>query len=163
MTDLIKKSEKDVTVPKPGIKLSAPRIRRLVAAAADVRKNSYSPYSNYKVGAALLASSGKIYAGANFENASFGAGTCAERTALGAALSAGEREFIAICVCGADGNITPCGICRQALMEFGDIVVICAAAPADEENGEGLIQDLRCFRLKGLLPEAFGPAALDKD
>lgn len=162
MTDLIKTAEKGGTGSKPEIKLSAARIRRLVAAAADVRKNSYSPYSNYKVGAALLASSGKIYTGANFENASFGAGTCAERTALGAALSAGERKFIAICVCGEDGSITPCGICRQALMEFGDIVVICAAAP-DAGESENAMQDLRCFRLKGLLPEAFGPAALDKD
>lgn len=67
----------------------------LIAAAIEVRKNSYSPYSNYKVGAALLSGSGNIYVGSNFENGSFGAGICVERVALGAALSAGERKFIA--------------------------------------------------------------------
>ena len=97
----------------------------LVTSAIEVRKNSYSPYSNYKVGAALLAKSGKVYLGSNFENSSFGAGTCAERVALGAALSEGEREFIAVCVCGNNVNITPCGICRQALCEFGEIDIIC--------------------------------------
>ena len=120
----------------------------LVRAAREVRLNSYSPYSNYKVGAALLAASGKIYTGANFENAAYGAGTCADRVALGAALSAGERKFIAICICGADNTISPCGICRQALREFGDISVISVGA---EGNA------FRETTLGALLPDSFGP------
>ena len=120
----------------------------LVRAAREVRLHSYSPYSNYKVGAALLAASGKIYIGSNFENAAYGAGTCAERVALGAALSAGEREFVAICICGADNTISPCGICRQALREFGDISVISVGA-------EGNV--FRETTLGALLPDSFGP------
>ncbi len=96
---------------------------RLIAIATEARKNAYAPYSNYLVGAALLADSGKIYQGSNFENAAFGAGVCAERVALGSALSYGERGFDAICVCGSDVSITPCGVCRQALAEFGEIDV----------------------------------------
>lgn len=111
----------------------------------QARENAYAPYSKYKVGAALLAKSGKVYAGCNFENASFGAGTCAERVALGAALAAGEREFVAV-ACAADGSVTPCGICRQALAEFGDIAVYCAGV--DDGN-------VREYRLSELLPHAF--------
>ena len=123
----------------------------LIRSAREVRLRSYSPYSNYKVGAAMLAASGEIYTGANFENAAYGAGTCAERVALGAALSAGEREFIAICICGADNTISPCGICRQALREFGDISVISAGA---EGNA------FRETTLGALLPDSFGPESL---
>ncbi len=117
----------------------------LIQAALRVRENAYAPYSNYKVGAALLAKSGKIYTGCNFENASFGAGTCAERVALGAALSAGEREFIAVACVGGDAEITPCGICRQALSEFGNIEVFCVS-----DGG-----DVREFTLAELLPHGF--------
>lgn len=117
----------------------------LVNAAKEARENAYAPYSKYKVGAALLAKSGRVYTGCNFENASFGAGTCAERVALGAALAAGEREFVAV-ACAAEGNVTPCGICRQALAEFGDIDVYCADA-----NGE----NIREYKLSELLPHAF--------
>ena len=119
--------------------------KELIKKAIDVRKNAYSPYSNYKVGAALLSKSGKIYTGANYENASFGAGVCAERIALGNALSNGEREFWAICICGNDANITPCGICRQSLSEFSNIEVICC-------NNDG---DTRSYKLSNLLPNAF--------
>ena len=117
----------------------------LIDAALRVRENAYAPYSNYKVGAALLAKSGKIYTGCNFENASFGAGTCAERVALGAALAAGEREFLAVACAGGDGEITPCGICRQALSEFGNVEVFCVT-----EDGT-----VREFSLAELLPHGF--------
>lgn len=117
----------------------------LISAARTARENAYAPYSGYKVGAAVLAADGKIYTGANFENAAFGAGTCAERVALGAALTAGEREFVAVACVGADVSITPCGICRQALAEFGDMDVICVG-----ENGE-----IREYRLSELLPHSF--------
>ncbi len=118
---------------------------QLISAARTARENAYAPYSGYKVGAAVLTARGKIYTGANFENAAFGAGTCAERVALGAALAAGEREFVAVACVGADVSITPCGICRQALAEFGDMDVICAG-----ENGE-----IRKYRLSELLPHSF--------
>ena len=140
-------------VSENGIKVNDAALRTLVKAALEVRENSYSPYSKYKVGAALLSASGKIYTGANFENASFGAGTCAERVALGAALSAGERRFAAICVAGADDSITPCGICRQALCEFGDIDVYCVGA---EETSE-----VKKYKLSRLLPASFGPERLN--
>lgn len=119
--------------------------RELLRAAAEARENAYAPYSKFKVGAAILASSGKIYAGANFENASFGAGVCAERVALGTALAAGEREFAAI-ACVGEGSITPCGICRQSLAEFGDMPVICATP--DGTN-------IREYKLSELLPVSF--------
>lgn len=124
---------------------------KLISMAIKVREFAYSPYSNYKVGAALLAESGKIYLGSNFENASFGAGVCAERVALGNALSNGERKFLAICVCGNNAGITPCGICRQALSEFNDFDIICC-----DEN-----RDKKEYKLSSLLPKAFSPKQID--
>ena len=119
---------------------------KMINEALEARKNAYAPYSGFSVGAALLAKNGKIYAGSNFENVSFGAGVCAERVALGHALSFGEREFEAVCVCGKDSNITPCGICRQSLSEFGDIEVICC-------NYDGT--QIKSYMLHELLPFAF--------
>ena len=84
------------------------------------------------------------------ENAAFGAGVCAERVALGAALSSGEREFLAICVCGQNKNITPCGICRQSLSEFNDIEVICC-----DEYG-----NTQEYSLSNILPLSFTPKHL---
>lgn len=123
----------------------------LIQKAISVRKNSYSPYSNYKVGAALLSTNGKIFVGTNFENVAFGAGICAERVALGAALSNGERSFLAICICGNNIDITPCGICRQALSEFNDLEIICC-----DENGSE-----RIYMLSSILPYAFQKKQLD--
>lgn len=119
--------------------------KKLINKAINVRENAFTPYSNYKVGAALLADSGKIYCGSNFENSSFGAGVCAERVALGNALSNGERVFKAICICGNEKNITPCGICRQSLCEFNDIDVICC-------DSEGNTTE---YTLSNLLPNYF--------
>ncbi|MBQ3518881.1 MAG: cytidine deaminase [Clostridia bacterium] len=124
--------------------ITANQKKELIKKSKSVRKNSYSPYSNYKVGAALLAKSGKIYIGTNFENAAFGAGICAERVALGSAISAGEREFLAICVCG-NSMVLPCGICRQTLSEFDDIEIICC-----DENGNE-----KQYMLSSILPHAF--------
>ncbi|TYQ15520.1 UNVERIFIED_CONTAM: cytidine deaminase [Acetivibrio alkalicellulosi] len=116
--------------------------------ATDAKKYSYSPYSGFKVGAALLTDSGKVYTGTNVENASFGATNCAERTAVFKAVSEGERKIVSIAISGeSDSLVFPCGICRQVLVEFGDenTKVICG-------NRKG---DIKVFSLKELLPNAF--------
>lgn len=99
--------------------------KSLMIQAQEARKNSYSPYSHFCVGAALLTKSGKIYTGCNIENASFTPTNCAERTAIFKAVSEGEREFEAIAIVGgrADGEggfCAPCGVCRQVIAEFCD-------------------------------------------
>ena len=91
----------------------------LTEAAIQAKEMSYSPYSHFRVGAALLGKSGTIYQGCNIENASYGATNCAERTAVFKAISEGEREFRAIAIAGdCEEYISPCGICRQVLLEF---------------------------------------------
>ncbi len=119
----------------------------LKAAAIAVRARAYVPYSNYRVGAALLTAGGEIVAGCNVENATYGATCCAERTAVFSAVAAGHRAFRAIAVVtnGAAPG-TPCGICRQVLAEFGsDMDVLCFTP-------EGLEA---VYRLSALLPHAF--------
>jgi cytidine deaminase len=99
----------------------------LLERARAARRNAYAPYSGFTVGAALAARSGEVYLGVNVENASYGVALCAERSALAAAVTAGEREFEAIAVAGPEGEKTlPCGICRQALAEFGDLTIVFA-------------------------------------
>ena len=120
--------------------------QELISLANQVRSNAYTPYSNYKVGAALLTKSGKIFTGVNVENAAYPATICAERAAVFNAVSAGEREFEAIAVVTRNGG-TPCGSCRQVLSEFGlDIEVLLA-----DEN-ENLLQK---STIEDLLPGAF--------
>jgi cytidine deaminase len=100
----------------------------LASQAWEARMYAYAPYSQFHVGAALLSADGRVFSGANVENASLGLTMCAERVALGAAISAGIRSIVAIAVAG-DGpaGILPCGACRQALLEFsrGAVVVRC--------------------------------------
>ena len=98
---------------------------KLIELAKDAMTHAYSPYSGYKVGAALLCADGTVYQGCNIENASYGATNCAERTAIFQAVYEGHRDFSAIAICGGkDGVITgyfpPCGICRQVMAEFCD-------------------------------------------
>lgn len=127
------------------------RETELAARAADARQWAYVPYSNYRVGAALLTASGKIYDGVNVENAAYPATLCAERTAVVKAVSEGEREIIAIAVATANGG-TPCGTCRQVLAEFGlDAAVLIV-------DGQGAI--LQRTTVRALLPQAFGPEKL---
>lgn len=91
----------------------------LLASAWKVREAAYAPYSNFAVGAALLAADGRIFTGCNVENISFGLTNCAERVAIGAAVAAGVREFLAVAVVADTGvPISPCGACRQVLAEF---------------------------------------------
>ena len=98
-------------------------VEKLIDTAIEQLKFSYTPYSNFKVGAALLTKSGKIYTGCNIENASYTPTNCAERTAFFKAVSEGVRDFQAICIVGGkNGKLTeytaPCGVCRQVMMEF---------------------------------------------
>ena len=118
----------------------------LIEAAREARKNAYCPYSGFAVGAALLARSGRVYRGANCENVSFGGTICAERAALAAALTAGERRFLTLAVAAGDAPVAPCGLCRQMLAEFGELRILRAAAQGDE---------YRETTLSTLLPEAF--------
>lgn len=94
--------------------------KELVLKAIDAKKNSYSPYSDFPVGAALLSEDGKIFTGVNVENVSFGLTNCAERTAFFKAVSEGKRKFTAIAVAGGDTYLPPCGACRQVMAEFCD-------------------------------------------
>lgn len=124
---------------------------QLIEAAIDARQGAYAPYSNYRVGAALLTASGRIYDGVNVENAAYPATICAERVAVFKAISEGERNFVALAVITANGG-SLCGSCRQVLAEFGlDTVVIIA-------DSEGKI--FRETSVGELLPEAFGPSYL---
>jgi cytidine deaminase len=124
----------------------------LVAAAARARKEAYAPYSHYRVGAALLARSGAIFAGCNVENATYGATICAERSAATAMVTAGEREPIAAVVITAGPKPgAPCGICRQVLSEFAeDMPILLVAVDAKEK-----VVAREKASLKELLPRAF--------
>ncbi|MFB3896347.1 MAG: cytidine deaminase [bacterium] len=94
--------------------------KKLIEAAKKVRKNAYAPYSKFKVGAAVLAGSGKIYIGSNVENASFGLTICAERNAIAQAVAQGEKKIQAIAIVADSNELTPpCGACRQVIYEFG--------------------------------------------
>lgn len=135
--------------------ISPARRRRLVQTARAAARAAYAPYSNFSVGAAVLAGSGKIFAGCNVENASYGLCNCAERTAIFAAVAAGERHIRAVAVHTATAAPTlPCGACRQVIHEFGpDALVIstCDSALRHETT------------LPELLPRAFGPRDLLRD
>lgn len=134
--------------------------QKLVALAYEARKASYSPYSHFAVGAALLAKSGKIYLGCNIENAAFTPTNCAERTAFFKAVSEGEHEFEAIAIAGGptdgrpyDEYCAPCGVCRQVMMEFCDpdaFKVIVTKSP----------DVYKTYTLRGILPLGFGPSDL---
>lgn len=125
--------------------------RELVARAAEFRSRAYAPYSGFAVGAALLGRSGRIYGGVNVENAAYPVGICAERAAIAAAVTSGERAFEALAVIADSPEAcAPCGMCRQMLMEFPITRIILA-------NTEGAV---RVLTPAELLPHAFGAAAL---
>ena len=107
------------------------KYRELYRSAQQVVQYAYAPYSRFKVGAALLTKSGEVFTGVNVENSSFGATICAERTAFVKAISEGHREFDAIAVISSDGEVYPCGICRQFMFEFGDDLKIITGEDED--------------------------------
>lgn len=131
----------------------------LIRLAYEGRAYAYTPYSGFRVGAALVGSSGKVYLGCNIENASYGPSNCAERTAFFKAVSQGERQFTSIAVVGGrqehgPGELcAPCGVCRQVMMEF-----------CDPETFEIILEDGKGgfvkLLLKELLPLGFGPGSL---
>lgn len=132
---------------------------QLVSLAKEAMKHSYSPYSGYRVGAALLCKDGSVYTGCNVENAGYSATNCAERTAFFKAVSEGKKEFVAIAVCGGkDGVIEsvfpPCGVCRQVMREFCkdefEIYLV-------NKNG------VESYTLGELLPISFAPDTVRKD
>lgn len=134
------------------------RIEEMIDLAIEQLAYSYTPYSHFKVGAALLTKDGKLFTGCNIENAAYTPTNCAERTAFFKAVSEGEREFQAICIVGGkDGVLTeyaaPCGVCRQVMMEFCDPETFQIILATGREQYE-------IFTLKELLPLGFGPANL---
>ena len=131
--------------------------RELMCLAVEARKRAYTPYSNFKVGAALLAKSGKVYLGCNIENAAYTPSNCAERTAIFKAVSEGEREFEKIAIVGGMAETiapfcAPCGVCRQVLAEFcdGDFPILL-----------GTPDNITVCTLDGLLPYSFGKKDLE--
>ena len=133
-------------------------IKSLIQKALDMRNYSYTPYSHYNVGAALLAQDGTVFTGCNIENAAYTPTNCAERTAFFKAVSEGVKEFKAIAICGGAENAsqlddcTPCGVCRQVMSEFcnDDFIVICAKS----------VDDYVVNTLTEVLPDRFGPSNL---
>ena len=133
-------------------------VEKLIDTAIEQLKFSYTPYSNFKVGAALLTKSGKIYTGCNIENASYTPTNCAERTAFFKAVSEGVRDFQAICIVGGkDGKLTeytaPCGVCRQVMMEFCNPKTFQIILAVHKERYE-------IYTLEELMPLGFGPLNL---
>ena len=131
-------------------------IVELIEEAYQAKKQSYAPYSNFHVGAALLTSDGEIYKGCNIENAAYSPTNCAERTAFFKAVSEGKREFAAIAIVGdKEEYLAPCGVCRQVMSEFCDakqFTVILARSKTDYER----------YTLEELLPKSFSKSNLRK-
>lgn len=123
------------------------KYRELYRQAVEMIPLAYAPFSKFKVGAALLGKDGKVYTGVNVENSSFGGTICAERTAFVKAISEGCMEFEAIAVVSSDGEVWPCGICRQFMKEFceDDFKIITGN---DEDS-------LRVYTMEEILPEGF--------
>lgn len=127
----------------------------IVEAALAARARAYAPYSNYRVGAAVLADSGLIYTGCNIENASYSLTICAERVALASAIAAGERRFLALAIAGGDGVPSmPCGACRQFITEWAS-----EDLPITIVSAQGQRVDMT---LGDLLPHPFGPKSLQE-
>lgn len=134
--------------------ISETQLNELQQAAVDASRNAWSPYSGFSVGAALMTVDGRIFTGCNVENASYGLTVCAERNAIGQAVTAGCRQFQAVVIYSATCQPTaPCGACRQVISEFSpDAEIICVCAGPDRIQTS----------LRELLPLSFGPQNLDQ-
>ena len=149
----VMREKEEAVMSETGLTRPGVTDEKLFRRACDMLPFSYSPYSHFRVGAALLCGDGRVFTGCNIENASLGATICAERTAAVKAVSEGAREFVAVAIASDHAYAWPCGICRQFLNEFSrDLVVICG--PADGSA------PVRTLPLKTLLPESFGPEDL---
>ena len=132
----------------------AETLRRLFAAARAAQARAYAPYSNFKVGAAILDESGAIHAGCNIENAAYPVGNCAEASAIAAMINAGGKRIAAILVTGDGAALcTPCGGCRQRIREFAAL-----NAPVYVAGEAGV---RKTYTLEELLPDSFGPENLN--
>ncbi len=132
--------------------MRSPTDEELIQVALRALKNSYSPYSKFRVGAALLTSSGVVFYGTNVENASYGLSMCAERVAVFKAVSEGHTSFVRMAVVSETVNpVYPCGACRQVLYEFSPGIELVFLG----KGGERIVR-----KLNELLPEAFGPRDL---
>ena len=125
-------------------------LRELLDKARDAMSHAYAPYSDFPVGAAIRTADGRIFAGCNVENAAFPSGTCAEAGAIASMIVAGERRITDLVVIGRGTIVTPCGSCRQRILEFSDAATRIHCAGADGIR--------RTYAIKDLLPDAFGPA-----
>ena len=145
------------------IKLTEELKADMIRQASQILHNSYAPYSHYNVAAAVLMSSGKIYTGVNVESSLLSCTICAERNAIFHAVASGEKKILAVAIVGGlnaaeketdfDEYCTPCGVCRQVMMDFSNphtMRVICARSETDYKE----------WTLEQLLPESFGPEAL---
>ena len=128
---------------------------KLIREAFQARRMAYTPYSHFQVGAALLTKEGRIYRGCNIENAAYTPTNCAERTAFFKAVSEGVKEFEAIAVVGAD-YATPCGVCRQVMMEFCDPAAFTIILAKSEH-------EYCMYKLEELFPMGFGPKNLEEN
>ncbi|KAM0787330.1 hypothetical protein ACM66B_003419 [Microbotryomycetes sp. NB124-2] len=154
--------------------ITAEQRERLIQLSLDARSGSYSPYSNFRVGACLLTDDGEFVTGANIENASYGGAICAERTAIVKAVSEGQRKFIGLAVASDMRDpCSPCGICRQVLREFCPLDMPVFLAPAqysaateripltefEKRQGDDIIVETT---MGEILPMSFGPSHLNK-
>ncbi|WVW82261.1 cytidine deaminase [Kwoniella bestiolae CBS 10118] len=149
--------------------LSAPELDKLIRASLTYRDRAYAPYSKFRVGAALLTADGQIFGGCNVENASYGAGICAERTAVVKAVSEGQNKFIAVAVSSdvPSPTTSPCGICRQFLREFLSpevpIYFVSSQYPSEQPSwlnsldGDEAKNFVVKMSMEELLPNSFGP------
>ena len=126
--------------------------KEIIKKAIDAKAKSYSPYSKFSVGAAVITEDGVMYSGCNIENAAYTPTICAERTAIFKAVSQGNRKIKQIAIIGSSSYTYPCGVCRQVIREFQseDMDIIVANS----------VEDYKVFKLEELLPYSFGPEKL---
>jgi len=124
---------------------------QLLQIAKDFSKNSYSPYSKFKVGAAVLCEDGKVFGGTNIENVSYGLSMCAERIALFSAIANGAKKIKAVAIYTSKGNTTPCGVCRQVIAEFSNNVDIIYNTKSNT---------IKIEKISSLLPKSFNKKSI---